>query len=198
MSTVKIIFITLTLLFLFSCVNKESTTIISLNALPVTTSQNEIINTWIYVSDNVYVSCFIKVNSDSTFNYENTGCMGTTYTSGKWTLKGNQLVLNSFNTYAPKQTKIYYEEKSISGSAEVLNPGSTADTSTSHQFTITINPSVLTTSFVPCNINSDSLTTYFINRIFTFKNDTLYELTGNMGIQNGSKFCALKKQFGVK
>lgn len=181
----------MTTILLFSCGQRDNSITIPFDASSVSNPVDKIVRTWVYVSDNVFVSCFIKINSDSTFNYENTGCMGTVYTSGQWTLKGNQLVLNSFETYAPKTVTFVTQQKEEVNENKTKSK-KTVGTSGLKQFTLTVDPSVLSTSFVPCGINLDSVTTYFKDRLFSLETDTLYELTGQMGVRSGSKFCVSK------
>ena len=176
-----------------SCSPHENLTDISFNTSTNFNRVNRVVKTWVYVSDNVWVSCIIKINPDSTFNYENTGCMGTVYSSGKWTIKGNQLVLNSFDVYAPKTTTFTAKETMPAAEAgELSKTTHITDTSCIKQFTLTINPTVLSTSFIPCDVNFDSLTTYFKDRIFILESDTLFELSGQFMTQSRSKFCAAK------
>ena len=101
MNTHKII-IVLIIITLCSCNQQNTQHTNSFENKSTEKPTDIIVKTWVYISNNVYVSSFIRINSDSTFNYENTGCMGTCYSSGKWTLKGNQLVLNSFENYSEK------------------------------------------------------------------------------------------------
>ena len=192
MNTHKII-IVLIIITLCSCNQQNTQHTNSFENKSTEKPTDIIVKTWVYISNNVYVSSFIRINSDSTFNYENTGCMGTCYSSGKWTLKGNQLVLNSFENYSeknmsepivetitPKANVKTTEEKNVKNKIN-------ADTTTSIVFS-----KISLTTIVNATLSSrlDSSKTFFKDRLFILENDTLYELMGHIGNRSGSKYIA--------
>lgn len=166
------IYCILVALLSFSCNRQEKKA-----DAPAADTSIVVTRTWNYADDNGFGWCFIRINPDSTFNYESGGCTGTCYSSGKWTMKEGLLVLNSHENYFPKEYTV-----AIDSVGKALE-----------RITMTIDPNTISSSLIPCGTMLDSATTYFRNMCFWIKGDTMYQVPEGGGPQLGSKFYAAYK-----
>lgn len=182
---------------LHSCKQQEPAMLSSKDKIQQTPFEN-LSKTWVCVSGNMYSFGSLTLKTDSTFLYEYGGCLGTTYSAGKWTLQGNMIVLNSDEKYAPKPEELIVPvaeaqqeiQEETTAPADTLVPGKALKT-----FTLTyVPPKEVVASVTTGNLLSDSSFTYIKDRVLILEQDTLYELNGFMGPRSGTKYRATQNE----
>jgi hypothetical protein len=183
---------------LHSCKQQDKTTTQASETEMHESTFEKLSKTWAYVSDNMYSFGSLNLKADSTFLYEFGGCLGTTYSAGKWTLQGNMIVLNSYEKYAPKPVELSIPLAKVQQeiSEETRAPAdTTAPAKTFKTFTLTyVPPKDVSAPVTIGDFLPDSSFTFLKDRVLIFEQDTLYELNGFMGSRSGTKYRAIKNE----